>query len=166
MSELGGLRKHENNQHALVLSKTECGYPSGRGINNSHVRYPSNGGMQKKRKDLMFYCLPDEKLMPRLIIMWPTLTKGGQRRLLSGKRTWPLLLLPLSDHNQRSDSYVAISTWRNDFKWRSTNNSNTSWLVTRLPQIVYSLVWVLREEGRVEHEVCVYMAQKCTLLLL
>ena len=46
--------------------------------------------------------------------------------------------------------------WRNDFKWRSTN-SNTTWLVTRLPQIVYSLVWVLWEEGRVEHEVCVYV---------
>ena len=27
-------------------------------------------------------------------------------------------------------------------------------IVTRLPQIVYSLVRVLREEGRVEHEVC------------
>ena len=29
MSKFGGLRKHENNQHALVPPKTGCGCPSG-----------------------------------------------------------------------------------------------------------------------------------------
>ena len=32
MSEFGGLWKHENNQHALVPPKTECGCPNGGGI--------------------------------------------------------------------------------------------------------------------------------------
>ena len=50
MSEFGGLWKHENNQHALVLPKTECGCPSGGGIENGHVRYPSYGGTQKEKR--------------------------------------------------------------------------------------------------------------------
>ena len=40
MSEFGGLWKHKNIQHALVSQKTECGFPSGGGINNGHIRYP------------------------------------------------------------------------------------------------------------------------------
>ena len=39
MSEFGGLWKHENNQHALVPAKTECGCPCGGGIENGHIRY-------------------------------------------------------------------------------------------------------------------------------
>ena len=50
MSEFGGLRKHENNQHALVPPKTECGCPSGGGIRNGRIRYPSYGATQKERK--------------------------------------------------------------------------------------------------------------------
>ena len=50
MSECGGLWKHENNQHALVPPKTECGYPRGGGIKNGHVRYPSYGGTQNERQ--------------------------------------------------------------------------------------------------------------------
>ena len=46
MSEFGGLWKHEHNQHALVPPKTECGCPSGGGIKNGHIRYPSYGGTQ------------------------------------------------------------------------------------------------------------------------
>ena len=49
MSEFGGLWKHENNQHALVPPKTECGCPSGGGIKHGHIRYPSYGGTQKER---------------------------------------------------------------------------------------------------------------------
>ena len=41
MSEVSGLWKHKNNQHALVPLKTECGCPSGEGIKNGHIRYPS-----------------------------------------------------------------------------------------------------------------------------
>ena len=37
MSEFGGLWKHKNYQHALVLPKTECGCPSVGGIKNSHT---------------------------------------------------------------------------------------------------------------------------------
>ena len=47
-SELGGLWKHENNQYALVAPKIGCGCPSGGGIENSRIRYPSYGGTQKK----------------------------------------------------------------------------------------------------------------------
>ena len=50
MSEFGGLWKHKNNQHALVPPKTECGCPSGRGIKNGFIHYPSYGGTQKERK--------------------------------------------------------------------------------------------------------------------
>ena len=47
MSEFGGLWKHENNQHALVPLKTECGCPSGGGINKGDIRYPH---MEERRK--------------------------------------------------------------------------------------------------------------------
>jgi hypothetical protein len=51
MSEFGGLWKHENNrQHALEPPKTECGCPSGAGIKNGHICYPSYGGTQKEKK--------------------------------------------------------------------------------------------------------------------
>ena len=50
MSEFSGLWKHENNQHALVPLKTECGCPSGRGIKNGHIRYPSMEERRKKMK--------------------------------------------------------------------------------------------------------------------
>jgi hypothetical protein len=50
MSEFGGLWKQKNNQHALVPPKTECGCPCGGGIKNGHIRYPSYGGTQKKKK--------------------------------------------------------------------------------------------------------------------
>ena len=50
MSEFDGLWKHGNNQHALAPPKTEYGCPSGGGIKNGHIHYPSYGGMQKERK--------------------------------------------------------------------------------------------------------------------
>ena len=53
MSEFNGLWKHKNNPHALVevvLLKTEYGCPSGGGIENGYIRYPSNKGTQKERK--------------------------------------------------------------------------------------------------------------------
>ena len=50
----GGLWKHENNQHALVPLKMECGCPSGGGIKKDHIRYPSYGGTQKKKETLAF----------------------------------------------------------------------------------------------------------------
>ena len=50
MSEFGGLRKHENNQHVRVPPKTECGCPNG-GIKNGYIRYPSYGGTQKKKEN-------------------------------------------------------------------------------------------------------------------
>ena len=40
MSEFGGLWKDKNNQRAFVPPKTECGCPSGGGIENGHIRYP------------------------------------------------------------------------------------------------------------------------------
>ena len=49
MSEFGGLWKLENNQHALVPPKTECGCPIGGGITNGHIRYPSY--MDERRKE-------------------------------------------------------------------------------------------------------------------
>ena len=39
-----------NNQHALVPPKIECGCPSGEGIKNGHICYPSYGGMLKTRE--------------------------------------------------------------------------------------------------------------------
>ena len=54
MSEFGGLRKQENNQHALVPPKTKCGCPSGGRIKNGHIRrYPSymEERGEKKRKE-------------------------------------------------------------------------------------------------------------------
>ena len=38
VTEFGGLWKHKNNQHALLPPKTECGCPSGGGIQNGHIR--------------------------------------------------------------------------------------------------------------------------------
>ena len=49
-SEFGGLWEHENNQHARVPQKTECGCPSGGGIENGSHKNPSYGGTQKKEK--------------------------------------------------------------------------------------------------------------------
>ena len=43
--------EHENNLHALVSPKMECGWPSGGGIKNGHIHYPFYGGMQKKKKN-------------------------------------------------------------------------------------------------------------------
>ena len=62
MSEFGGLWNHENNQRALVPPKRECGCPSGGGIKNGHIRYPSYGRTQKKRKKTtaVFTDLPPE----------------------------------------------------------------------------------------------------------
>ena len=54
MSEFDGLWKHENNHHALVPPKTECGCPSGGGMKNGHIRYLSYGGTQKERKRKLF----------------------------------------------------------------------------------------------------------------
>ena len=64
MSEFGGLYKHENNQQALVPPKTECGWPSGGGIKNSHIRYPSYWRMkgEKTQLPLLEYGVVDEKI--------------------------------------------------------------------------------------------------------
>ena len=54
MSEFGGLWKHENNQHPFVPPKTECGCPSGGGINNGHISYPllwRNVERKKEKKE-------------------------------------------------------------------------------------------------------------------
>ena len=48
ISEFGGLWKHENNQHALVPPKKECGCQSGGGIKNGHIRYRRNAYQKKK----------------------------------------------------------------------------------------------------------------------
>ena len=56
MSEFGGLWKHENNQHILVPPKMECGCPSGGGIKNGHMCYPSYGGMQRKKEKEIWDC--------------------------------------------------------------------------------------------------------------
>ena len=55
MSEFGGLWKHENNQPALVAPKMACGCPSGVGIKNGQICYPSYGRTQKKtpKKDIV-----------------------------------------------------------------------------------------------------------------
>ena len=53
MSEFGGLWKHENNQHVLVPPETECGWPSGGGLKNGHIRYPFHGGTQKEGKEII-----------------------------------------------------------------------------------------------------------------
>ena len=50
MSEFGGLWKHENNQHELVPPKMEYGSPSGGGIKNGYMHYPSYGGTQRERE--------------------------------------------------------------------------------------------------------------------
>ena len=42
-------RRHVAAQVAEELT-TACGWPSGRGINNGHIRYTSYGGMQNKGK--------------------------------------------------------------------------------------------------------------------
>ena len=52
MSEFGGLWKHENNQHALVPPKTECGCPSGGGIKNSHIHYLLWRNAERKKKNI------------------------------------------------------------------------------------------------------------------
>ena len=52
MSEFGGLWKHENNQHALVLTKMECDCPSGGGIKKqSHTLPPLMEERRKKREE-------------------------------------------------------------------------------------------------------------------
>ena len=55
MSEFGGLWKQENNQHALVPPKTECGCPSGEGMKNSRIRYTPP--MEERRKKIKIYSL-------------------------------------------------------------------------------------------------------------
>ena len=50
MSEFGGFWKRKIYQHALVSPKTKCGCPSGGGIKNGYIRYPSYGGTQKEKK--------------------------------------------------------------------------------------------------------------------
>ena len=59
MSEFGGLWNHKNNQHARVPPKTERNCPSGGGIKNGHIRYPSpmDERRKKKRKCLFFFKL-------------------------------------------------------------------------------------------------------------
>ena len=78
MSEFGGFWKHKNSQHALVLPKTECGCPSGGGIKNGHIRYPSYGGTQKKRYMLVF--LVSEQILQKcamsLLFDWHTLYRN------------------------------------------------------------------------------------------
>ena len=58
MSEFGGLWKHANNQHALVPPKTECGCPSGEGIKNGHLRYPSKSNRTTQKKHVYQKNLP------------------------------------------------------------------------------------------------------------
>ena len=41
----------------IVPPKTECGCPSGGGIKNGRIRYPSYGGTQKERKDYFLFFL-------------------------------------------------------------------------------------------------------------
>ena len=70
MSEFGGSRKQENNQHALVPPKAKCGCPSGAGIKNGHIRYASYGGTQKKRgkkKKYIYIDCTDHSTMPSAI---------------------------------------------------------------------------------------------------
>ena len=61
MSEFGGLWKQKKIQHALVSPKTECGYSSGGGIKDGHIRYPSYGRAQKKKKKKKEITLLDGK---------------------------------------------------------------------------------------------------------
>ena len=60
MSELGGLWKHKNNQHALVPPKMECGCPSGGEIKNGHLCDPPYGGTQKKSTSVVTTYLFDD----------------------------------------------------------------------------------------------------------
>ena len=53
MSEFGGLWKHENNQHALVPLKTECGCPSGGGMKNGHIPLLWRNAEKRKKKTLI-----------------------------------------------------------------------------------------------------------------
>ena len=69
MSELGGLWKHENNQHALVSSpKTECGCPSAGGIKNGHIRYPLLWRNERRKKErIYYYNITPGNITPRLL---------------------------------------------------------------------------------------------------
>ena len=55
MSECSGLWKHENNQHAFVPWKTECGCPSGGGIKNSRICYPLWRNAEEEEENF-FWC--------------------------------------------------------------------------------------------------------------
>ena len=100
MSEFGGLWKHENNQHALVPPKTECGCPSGVGIKNGHTRYPFYGGTQKNKKKIFFlqYVLVTERGEPALTLPerrpGDVLAPGGLAEGLRGVKG-PLVALQL-----------------------------------------------------------------------
>ena len=50
MLEFGGLWKHENNQHALVPPKTECGFPSG-AEELKTVTYATPPREERRKKD-------------------------------------------------------------------------------------------------------------------
>ena len=80
MSEFDGLWKHEHNQHALVSPKTECGCPSGGGIQNGHLRYSLllRNAERKKKKvrtsrtgQVGMHCHPS--LLPSLPSLPPSL---------------------------------------------------------------------------------------------
>ena len=74
MSEFGGLWKYENNQHAFVPPKTECGCRSGGGIKNGDIRSPSYAGTQKTKVEHALVKLGSAALAADVLL---PMMKGG-----------------------------------------------------------------------------------------
>ena len=100
MSEFGDLWKHENNQHALVPLKTECGCRGGGGIKNGHMRYPPTEERRKKEKKKNLH-----------VCVWQV---GHLLILLSfdGRKRWSAKLAEISCthiHMGARDNWVPVS---------------------------------------------------------
>ena len=158
--EFGGLWKHENNQDALVPQKTECGCPSGGGIKNGHICYPSYGGThkkikkrrKKKKKKISFqFSLLTRLSHPRCSLrgwwsrtacgfwaFWTACCYWGASSSFSST-SWPT----------GSAAKVAVSLSRCGPSWRRTS---TMWRALKrrstLPLCWEAVLWLVSGEGR------------------
>ena len=82
MSEIGGLCKHEHNQHALAVpQKAKCGCPSGGGV--KHVTFATSyGGRQTKRKEkrnVAAHVAEELNTSHSLPLLWRNAEKKGEK---------------------------------------------------------------------------------------
>ena len=129
MWEFGGLWKHEHNQHALVLPKTECGCPSGGGLKNAHIRYPSYLDLDWLRWQFPLLVLsPTEELSGRAH------TKQKQKQTQKKKKNVQLALF-LRHHIFIVCNIICAHKHANGWTGLPQNSHSWSSMAVRSPQI-------------------------------